>query len=290
MKCRAVTRVLDHYLEGLLDEAERVEVEGHLDGCPRCRGEAEARQGAEEALRTLAVVEKAPDLAAELQRRMAAAPSRGARWALVVAAAAVLCVGAVLVWGQTRVKRSAPRDRTVTVATRPVPGPVGGRGGERSALTGRAGERPHAVVPEVKAAQAQTARRRRVADASHSVGRARPRRVWEPSPPGEPEGLSSPGGPASHRPPVEESPAIAALAQSPRAPAPEVGLILILGEPQATVPRSECHLEVALPDGTRSATSQVVEENAAGGSRVIQIAYESPVGAHRGAPLPLERR
>lgn len=106
--------LLAPYVDGALDPSERAAVEAHLAGCARCRQEVELARRAVEALRALGeepvpLGVTAPVLA---QARGRAEPAwRSLRWAVGLAAAAVLALAGALVLPQV------------------IRGPVGPRGG-----------------------------------------------------------------------------------------------------------------------------------------------------------------
>ena len=100
--------LLGPYLLGELSVEEERELERHLEGCPRCRGELERIRQTHNLLRQLAANEPP----AELEDRVLAQargeiPARsGGRWWLWVSAAAALLIVAVL-GGGSAYKRQA---------------------------------------------------------------------------------------------------------------------------------------------------------------------------------------
>lgn len=106
--------LLAPYVDGALDPSERAAVEAHLSGCAHCRQEVELARRAVEALGALGeepvpLGVTAPVLA---QARRRAEPAwRSRRWAVALAAAAVLALAGALVLPQA------------------LRGPVGPRGG-----------------------------------------------------------------------------------------------------------------------------------------------------------------
>ena len=54
-------------------------------------------------------------------------------------------------------------------------------------------------------------------------------------------------------------------------PAVRTGLVLVLGDPQETVPHSQYQAEIVRPDGSRSLQQQEVERDASGRPKAIVI-------------------
>jgi len=89
--------VLDLYLEGELEAAERREGEAHLDACPACRRRLEDRRTLDQAAAALPPIEIPPDFAAMVLGRLPAAEPVAARargrLASAAAAAGLLLAG-----------------------------------------------------------------------------------------------------------------------------------------------------------------------------------------------------
>jgi hypothetical protein len=83
MRCSRVRKQLLDWVEAGLSGRQGAAIAAHLEKCAPCRAEAEELRQAELALRTLASLEAAPDLTADLHRRLAAPPARSfpRRWA-----------------------------------------------------------------------------------------------------------------------------------------------------------------------------------------------------------------
>ena len=269
MKCGAVRRRLSEYLDSELPERESARVAGHLAGCPSCRREAEGLRQSERALSSLSAEVAAPELTADLRARLGAAPGRGRRWVWACGVAAA--IGAVALWWALAHPRDvgtgAGHSRGV-VAVKPRQGVEG----STNALLRGGRARGPATGEDANARPTATA-------ANRLQPPAAPRGASEAK---RPNGTTQPTvlvrtPPADTSPETETVEAVSPEVKTPAVRTADVpmGIILILGEPQPIIPRSECYLEVTLPDGTRSVTSQVVERNATGESREIQIAYES---------------
>ncbi len=98
MDCAEVQKYLQVFLDGEFDEAERLDVEAHLAGCPTCRQQAELERRFRESVRSRLVAPAAPEaLRARVRAAMAAEPEagrlrRGLLWGSLPAAAALLLV------------------------------------------------------------------------------------------------------------------------------------------------------------------------------------------------------
>ena len=55
MKCDTVKEYIDDYLDGYLEDADYMEVGGHLKECPNCQGILSKEQALRKALRELSV-------------------------------------------------------------------------------------------------------------------------------------------------------------------------------------------------------------------------------------------
>ena len=108
--CREFDALVTPYIDGEATAAERAVVESHLAACPPCRHRAAAETAARQTLRALLCRPCAPD---QLRARClaAAALEKGSGWlsrtrlslrSLSVAAATLLLVGGVLLYGLTR--------------------------------------------------------------------------------------------------------------------------------------------------------------------------------------------
>jgi len=239
MKCSTVRDKLSAYLDAEVAPRERAGIAAHLQACAVCRAEAAALEPAEAALTTLATVERAPDVAADLRRRLAAggAPRPAWRWAGAGLAAAVV-VSVALIWAHALVVRpSQPKPQVVQrrpgVAAPARPSPLQGEGRVRVQRTAT-----HAYIAPRKA------RLHPPVDKAPAPRPAAPNpSAMEPAPVKEREDLG--------------------------------GIILLVGAPRETAPSSSCYLEVSLPDGSKSVTEQAVERDADGLPQEIRIAYEN---------------
>ena len=247
MKCPTVRRKLSRYLEAEVSSGARVAIAAHLEECADCRAEAAALQRAQAALGTLAAVERAPDLTADVRRRLAAGPPRRLGWRWAGAALSAAAVAAVLLlWLGPRTLPVRPRARPTRVA---------------EASPRVAPPAPSAVVTSPKQ---PTPRQRRLV--RRHIARYSPRPL-----------LPAPQG-ATPAPPVRETPVDVAARQ------PTIGgVVLLVGEPRETAPRSSCYLEVSLPDGSKSVTERAVERDADGQPRTVRIAYQRTAPETRAA-------
>jgi anti-sigma factor RsiW len=104
--CRRICELLTEYADGTLPEAQRTEVQRHLDACPPCRAIAGKECGARQLLRACAGrLRGAEPVSSDLRSRCQAASRRGAGsthfWSrpsvrLAVAAVLILFVGALV--------------------------------------------------------------------------------------------------------------------------------------------------------------------------------------------------
>jgi anti-sigma factor RsiW len=256
MKCSTVKDELSRYVEGELPGRLQAAIARHLVACPACHGEAEGYRRAEEALRSLAAVVPAPDLSADLRRRLsAAAPPRPFRWLWAGTALAAVAAAAALL----ALRAPAP----------PAPSPVS-VGPTAPAVTSS---------PEQFAAQPVT----------EEDGALRPTAPPAPSPAGSHRAAASSRRarrlrhdvlPVVSREDVvreaEEGEAVAV--PTPRlldssTPRPD-GVVLLVAAPQPPRPSSGYYGEVTLPDGGTSTYQETVERNAAGEPQSVKIAYQ----------------
>jgi len=244
MKCRDVRRKLVEYAEASLPLGEKAEVESHLETCAGCGAEMAALDRAETALRALAAIETAPELTADLHRRLAAErPVRRFTWAWAgVGVAAV----AVTVGFLARLPSTTPADQrkppSAQMAMRhapvaPTPPPV-------------------SVAP----ADQQPQRTPKPRLPRHHPHRARDAAPVRSTPP------ESAVAEALAPEPVEATPET-----DPNAP---IGVILLIGTPRETAPVSSYHVEISFPDGAKSMKEQVVERDAHDRPRAVRIAYD----------------
>lgn len=237
MKCSTVRDKLSAYLDAEVAPQERAGIATHLQACAACRAEAAALERAEAALTTLATVERAPDLTADLRRLAARAPRPAWRWA-GACVAGVVVVGVALIWAHALVVRpSQPKPQVVQrrpgVAAPARPSPLQGEGRVR---VQRTGTRAY-IAPR----------------------KARLHRPVDKAPAPRP---AAPNPPAMEPAPVKDREDLG-------------GIILLVGAPRETAPSSSCYLEVSLPDGSKSVTEQAVERDADGLPQEIRIAYEN---------------
>jgi len=245
MRCRAVQHRLSQYLDGELSAREQAAIAAHLEDCADCRAEADAFRRAEGALRTLSVVERAPELSGDLWQRLARPARRGRRWAwggAVVAAAAIAI--ALLVSLRPAARTTLPPPPT----TKSAPAQVAVEPLEaRPAIEG---------LPQRPAASQAPKTKRRIARRPAATPATTP--GVESAEALAPEQGKAPGSQV-------------ALAQQEE---PRYGIVLLLGEPEPVLPSSSCYLEVSFPDGAKSILDQAVERDAAGEPRSIMLAYE----------------
>ena len=142
MKCPEVRAALPEFVYGGLSPAVQADVEGHLDGCPECRSEADALRRVRRLLAAAPAPEVRVDMAAVYRQAAERQARRLRRWrrvALAACAAAVLAavlaglsrlevrIGAselVVRWGPTPAPQMAPPAPTLPVtAPAPVPAP-----------------------------------------------------------------------------------------------------------------------------------------------------------------------
>jgi hypothetical protein len=236
MKCSTVRDKLSAYLDAEVAPQERAGIATHLQACAACRAEAAALERAEAALTTLATVERAPDLTADLRRLAARAPRPAWRWA-GACVAGVIVVGVALIWAHALVVRpSQPKPQVVQrrpgVAAPARPSPLQGEGRVRVQRT----DTRAYVAP-------RKARLHRPVDKAPAPRHAAPEPpAMEPAPVKDREDLG--------------------------------GIILLVGAPRETAPSSSCYLEVSLPDGSKSVLEQAIERDADGQARSIRIACQ----------------
>jgi len=237
MKCSTVRDKLSAYLDAEVAPQEQAGIAAHLQACAACRAEAAALERAEAALTTLATVERAPDLTADLRRLAAGGAPRPAwRWA-GACVAGVVVVSVALIWAHALVVRpSQPKPQVVQrrpgVAAPARPSPLQGEGRVR---VQRTGTRAY-VAPRG----------------------ARPHRPVDKAPAPRP---AAPNPPAMEPAPVKDREDLG-------------GIILLVGAPRETAPSSSCYLEVSLPDGSKSVLEQAIERDADGQARSIRIACQ----------------
>jgi len=237
----------------------------------RQKEEAEQLLLAEAALSTLARVERAPELGADLRRRITGTRVGGLRWGWVGAGAAamIMIVVAVAVWprGEGEGMRSGRREAQVAEA--------GVRAAEAAARmqrksAGRPGEEaatraPAGVSTDERLVPAPTRGPRRGGDADTSPP-LRPRSA---------QAYSTAVAPGTGLPQEQEQAAFAAAPAERESPAePIAGVILVLGRPEPVLPSGSCYIEVTRADGTRTVREQTVERDAAGRPQMVQISYE----------------
>lgn len=260
MTCGAVREKLIEYAAGELAQDETQVVAEHLAACAKCRAEVEAFRRAEEALAALRVVEAAPELSADLDRRISARQDGSRRWAWAAAGAVALAlvVAAVLLWPRgEQVERPGLDQRPPTRAAeaeRAAPRPMPSRAPATEAPSGERIVVPAPVEPAVVAPRrpAQTAAPRLVAD----------------SPPVESGPLPAESLPVT----PADTPRVSSLETVDEAPTS--GLLLLLGGPQPARPLPEVHLDISFPDGSRSVFDQRAPRGAEGEARAVHVTYE----------------
>ena len=101
MNCKELEALLDPYLDGELDAAQRSSVDQHLEGCADCRHRLDDLRALHKALQSPALRFQASDtLKQRLRGELAKAAAREARprWPRYAAAAAVFAVALTLGW------------------------------------------------------------------------------------------------------------------------------------------------------------------------------------------------
>jgi len=236
MNCHSVMRMLTEYLDDQLAAQERAAVAAHLKACSACCAEEAALRRAEEALTALAAVESAPDLTADLHRRIAAPARRPMRWAWVGAA---LVAFALLVVLSTKMRQGLP-SRSIARAPADTTSP---KHPVTSAPAPKAiAERPPLVAPPAS----KTAPRRAL-----EGGAIRTRHAHRRGPRSRYARVNVAGIPRDANPPVEV---------------------------RATLPRfSSYHVEVTLPDGSKSVLQQDVRRDATGRPYAVRLVCENNV-------------
>jgi hypothetical protein len=232
-------RMLTEYLDDDLPASERAAVTAHLQACAACRAEEAALRRAEAALTTLAVVERAPDLTADLHHRIAALSRLRARplrwaWAAAPLAAGVIAAALLLKSHYPTEPQTNRAPRVAQVAVEPA--------AAKPAVPSTVPAPPvlaQAARPARTAAQRHV---RRYAMARRSLSRRYARH---------------------HR--LRRLPREAEVAQVP-------GDIAARQKP---LPSSRYYAEVTLPDGTKSVLQQDVQRDASGNPRAIFIVCEN---------------
>jgi len=241
MKCQAVRDRLSGYLEHDLPSAQHQEIAQHLDLCASCRAEAESLRAAEQALQTLSVLESAPDLLADLRRRIAVSPGKSRRWAWGGVAVAIAAAALLVLF--------KPAAKTV-----PSPSP-------RPSVARANTQEPPPVIAVAPPSASQPPVASSVRPEAHRV--APPRRQGEARKTNPPAVIEAPAAEAETTPaaPVEAAPMTG-------------GIILILGDPIPPLTESRCRLELTLADGTRSVYERNTKPGQAGQPDTIAVAYE----------------
>ena len=252
MKCSMVREKLSEYLDGEPVGREAGAVAAHVQVCAECHAEAAALEQAEGALRALGGVEAAPELLADLRARLCVRPTNSVRWAWAGMAAGA--IGAMVVWWAL-----AHPQRADTSIRRPGEATVAKV--DRVAQRGRGAQQ---CAPTKRPTGAQELARH---SGSASSGRPAPSRQVGRQVPSTATKSEVPPQELVEAQPTTREPAPTEVAQSP------AGLILILGEPEPVLPSGSCYIEVTHPDGTKSSVSQVIERDAAGKPRAIQVSY-----------------
>lgn len=102
MECDEVSRLLDAYLDGELDEISGPDVQRHLDGCPGCRMEADRIAAFSSLVRATLPLYKAPsELKAKIRASLREASVPESHWLFrirrpLIYAAAILVLGFIL--------------------------------------------------------------------------------------------------------------------------------------------------------------------------------------------------
>ena len=83
MSCERMESRILAYVDGRLNESERVEVQKHLDACPACRVQATEFSSVSDLLDELPVIEPSPAFDVRVRARIAAEPVKQSWWALL---------------------------------------------------------------------------------------------------------------------------------------------------------------------------------------------------------------
>jgi len=248
MRCRTAKRRLTQYLDGELTDRERGAVERHLEACRRCREEADALRHAEDALHRLSAVETAPDLTADLLRRIEGLPglpagSRRLAWGGAMVAAMVIVLAAFFWLRQGGPTAPSLHQKAQTL----VPPPMA-----------QTREPPPAIAkaPSQPAAPQPLPEPQRRVIRKHTVARERPQEQ------------------PSNQPSAEEVEAPAPEPAAAEVEEPSGGVILLVGAPQPALPSSRYYVELSFPNGERSLLEQSVERDAVGEPRTVQVTYQ----------------
>jgi hypothetical protein len=250
MKCRWVSKRLTAYLDGETPARERAAIADHLANCPRCREQADDLRKADSALRTLAMVETAPDLTADLWARIALPQARPLRytWAGAgLAALALLLAASLFLLRPSRqtpsIAPAAPRD--VQIAAPP--------------LSPEPSPPPAALVEEPLQQPA----------APSSPARA-PRRVVRrpvtsvtPAPQEQPSDIQ----PAPQAEDLSPQPVVAQVRDEIQ------GVILLVGRPEPLMASSSYYVSVSLPTGEQSIREESIQRDSTGRPAAVRITY-----------------
>jgi len=271
MRCREVTEKLSAYAAGDLPSDEQQTVEAHLRGCRQCRRDAEAATRSEETLAMLGAVEAAPDLSADLSRRLEAPLRRRPRWASVAATAVILLAFLGSLWlirPRDVARPTAPRPAVVAnippeveaanaiaeTMTPPSQCPEDDQEPEAQPTLDGPGIRQRPVAVAAHPAPLQTA-----VDSPTSWGTGE-----EPAPPSTPEATE----PTELRRADEVRSLLLRDAVRRRALA-KSGIVFLVGTPAEEPQAKAYYVEITLPDGTQSVVEHGSVQDVAGEGALV---------------------
>ncbi len=300
MRCEDIQEKLSAYAAGELPPEGRDVVGAHLRECHQCRREADAVERAEAALAMLGAAEAAPDLSADLRRRLEARLRRRPRWALpaIAAAGALLAVVAGM-WAtfpreaavpepeQTAVAAAPPvrvRPDSRVIAERPEIPEVSPKAGSAVATVEPMSKCRRPVVVVVRPFPPKSVYQNRLrsairiahvppeagagrSDGGKAAAEAATPRLAAPQPA---LAATDPSEPIS----TERDQALVPSRETRRELPGDAGVVLLLRRPQPVQPDSSCYLEVSLPNGARSIFEEVANRDVAGTPRGTHISYE----------------
>ncbi len=244
----------------------------------RQEGEAEEWLSVEAALSALARVERAPELSADLRRRIAGTPARRFGWAWVAAVGIMAAgLGLVTMWPRearplpprhSQVARGASGGHRPAASLKIASPIVVGEQGHPSEDTDRPAKRLARTWPSSHS-------RRAVPEGSSSGAGFQPAEGCVSSP--DHEGVTAGSAQVAAKDLPAAGPQVENLRHYEEGRQPTEGVILVLGEPEPVLPSGSYYAEVTLADGTRTVREQTVERDAAGRPQAIRISYEQTV-------------
>jgi hypothetical protein len=259
MKCGAARDRLLSYLDGEIPLEEEEQVTAHLGVCAGCRSEESALRETEAALRSLAEIGAAPDLAADLRRRIASEGKRRSawRWAYVPAAAAA-AAAAIFLLAHPRTTHLPDLQKQVSAVVKAQPQPAA----------------PAVTAPVVKevVSRPEGAKPRQVVQRPKRTSLSAPERIVPSPAPAETEAPALVQAPASEGTPSE----VQMQAHGPnQMEEPETaGIVLVVGNPRRPAAQSSYMAEVTLPGGGKTVMERVIEHSDDGRLSAIRIALK----------------